>query len=79
MPTVYRVAGYRFFFFSREGTEPPHIHVDSAGRYAKFWLSPVALSRSVGYNAKEIRHLRDLIAEHREEFQEKWNEYFSRA
>jgi hypothetical protein len=28
MPTVLRVKGYRFFFFSNEGAEPPHIHIE---------------------------------------------------
>ena len=37
MPALLRVRGYRFFFFSMEGREPPHIHVAHAGRYAKFW------------------------------------------
>ncbi|WP_422447088.1 DUF4160 domain-containing protein [Thermoanaerobacterium sp. DL9XJH110] len=27
MPTVLKEGKYRFFFFSNEGTEPPHIHV----------------------------------------------------
>ena len=42
MPTVLRVDGYRFYFFSREGQEPPHIHVEQAERYAKFWLNRCA-------------------------------------
>ena len=45
MPLVLRVKGYRFFFFSSEGQEPPHIHVEQAERYAKFWLRPVSLAR----------------------------------
>ena len=50
MPEVLRVRGFRFFFFSREGFEPRHIHVERAGKYAKYWLEPVAwLSR--GYFA----------------------------
>lgn len=36
MPTVLRIKGYRFFFFSLEETEPPHIHVEQAERVAKF-------------------------------------------
>lgn len=40
MPTIMRIDGYRFFFFSNEGSEPPHIHVEQAERYAKFWLNP---------------------------------------
>jgi len=43
MPTILRKDGLRFFFFSREGTEPPHVHVEQAERYAKFWLEPVVL------------------------------------
>ena len=39
MPEVFRYGGFRFFFFSREGTEPRHVHVEQADRYAKFWLN----------------------------------------
>lgn len=49
MPTVLRVAGYRFFFFSNEGDEPTHIHVETAGKHAKHWLGPVVLASSHGY------------------------------
>jgi hypothetical protein len=28
MPAVLRIKGYRFFFFSNEGNEPIHIHVE---------------------------------------------------
>lgn len=76
MPTVLRVGGHRFFFFSRESDEPPHIHVETAENYAKFWLYPVALAKSVGYNARELRQLRELVEAHRELFEEKWYEHF---
>ena len=46
MPTVLRVAGFRFFFYSLEGSEPPHIHVEHGDNVAKFWLSPVDLAES---------------------------------
>ncbi len=36
MPTVLRVDGFRFFFYSNEGNEPAHIHVQKAEKYAKF-------------------------------------------
>jgi hypothetical protein len=45
MPTVLRVRGFRFFFFSLERQEPPHIHVEAAETFAEFWLNPVALSK----------------------------------
>ena len=40
MPTVMQVSGYRFFFDSLEGLEPPHIHVERDCFTAKYWLSP---------------------------------------
>jgi len=47
MPTVLRHGGHRFVFFSNEGNEPPHVHVETAENHAKFWLDPVALVKSV--------------------------------
>jgi hypothetical protein len=39
-PTVLRIGGYRFYFFSRE--EPrTHVHAQHAIGQAKFWLEPV--------------------------------------
>ena len=77
MPTILRIGGYRFFFFSNEGMEPMHIHVESAEQHAKFWLQPVALASSVGYNAKELTRLRKIVEEQAAFFAEKWNEYRS--
>jgi hypothetical protein len=54
MPTVARINGFRFYFYSHEPNEPPHVHVDRAGASAKFWLDPVALARAVGYKPQEL-------------------------
>lgn len=78
MPTVTRVGRYRFFFFSNEGHEPPHIHVEAADKYAKFWLEPVTLAESVGFHAAELTKVRKLVMDHRERFKERWHEYFGR-
>lgn len=72
MPTVLRVDGYRFYFFSREGQEPPHIHVEQAERYAKFWLSPVSLAATRGFRSHELGRLSQLVLEHRTFFEEQW-------
>jgi hypothetical protein len=42
MPTVLRVEGFRFFFYSKEGNEPAHVHVEHQENRAKFWLFPVS-------------------------------------
>jgi hypothetical protein len=76
MPTVLRIKGFRFFFFSNDLKEPVHIHVESGDKYAKFWLDPVHLERSVGYNAKELNTIRNLVTEHSDIIKRKWDEYF---
>lgn len=39
MPTLLRVESFRFFFFSNEGQEPPHVHVSKGDGVAKVWLT----------------------------------------
>lgn len=78
MPTILKIKGYRFFFFSLEGNEPPHIHVEQAERFAKFWLNPPALVKSRGFRSGELSEIQKLVEENRELFLEKWNEHFSR-
>jgi hypothetical protein len=77
MPTVLRVGRYRFFFFSNEGREPPHIHVKAASDEAKFWLDPVELEANYGFNSRELNEIRRLIEQHQHELLEAWNEHFS--
>ena len=77
MPALLRVGGYRFFFYSLEDREPPHIHVAHAGRYAKFWLNPVTLASNRGFRSHELTVIRQLALENRDFFLEKWNAYFS--
>lgn len=76
MPTVLRLNGFRFFFYSNEGTEPPHIHVEKAERYAKFWLTPILLAESSGFKSSELRQLEKLVEENRELFINAWDEHF---
>ena len=78
MPAVLRVKGYRFFFFSLEGHEPPHIHVEQAERCAKFWLNPVSLVKSRGFRGGELSEIQKMVEEQRDALLEKWNEHFSR-
>jgi hypothetical protein len=77
MPEVLRIGGFRFFFFSREGREPPHVHVEKAECYAKFWLEPVELAESNGFRGSELRELHSLVAQNRAKFILAWDEHFS--
>ena len=78
MPTVTRIRGYRFFFFSLDGVEPPHIHVEQAERVAKYWLTPIRLAKSRGFRSGELAEIHNLIEANQHLMMEKWNEYFSR-
>ena len=76
MPTVLRVGPYRFFFYSNENGEPPHIHIQRERMLAKFWLQPVVLASSTRFSPSELRRLEKLVDENRILFMETWNEYF---
>lgn len=76
MPTVRRIGSARFFFYSNEGVEPPHIHVEQSGAVAKFWLQPVSLASSTRLRGHELRRLERLVAEHQREFLEAWHDFF---
>lgn len=71
-PTVLKSGPYRFFFFSNEGTDPPH------GGEAKFWLEPLGLAYNYGYAGYELRRIERLVADNRILFLEAWNDYASR-
>ncbi|HTR38030.1 MAG TPA: DUF4160 domain-containing protein [Bryobacteraceae bacterium] len=49
MPTIARVGPYRVFFFSNEGFEPPHVHIQREQALAKFWLETVALRMQLAF------------------------------
>ena len=76
MPTILRIGPYRFFFYSSDGDEPPHTHVERDDRIAKFWLKPVRLQFSGGFNRVEISKIQQIVDEHQKELLEAWNEYF---
>jgi hypothetical protein len=61
MPTILRLEGFRFYFYSHETNEPPHIHVDKENDSAKFWIESVSLSRNIGFSAKDLRKIQDII------------------
>jgi hypothetical protein len=76
MPTVLRVGPYRFFFYAGDRNEPQHIHVERDDKIAKFWLDPVRLYSSGGFNRSEISRIQKIINEHQSKLIEAWNEYF---
>lgn len=77
MPTVLREAGYRFHFFSADGHEPPHVHVDGRGRKAKVWLQEVRIAKNGGFSEVELRHIMQIVSKNRDSLLEAWNDFFA--
>lgn len=76
MPTVLRSGPYRIFFYSNEGREPPHVHVERDSSEAKFWLHEVTLAVNVGFPDREITTIIEILEQNRELLIGKWNEHF---
>jgi hypothetical protein len=79
MPTVLLSGPYRFYFYSHEPNEPPHVNVDRDEESAKFWLQPVGLARNQGFPPKELRHIQRLVTEHGTDLLEAWHGHFGAA
>jgi hypothetical protein len=79
VPTVFHDRGFRFFFYSNEGSprEPVHIHVEKDTFEAKFWLEPeLRLAYNDGYNARTLRQLLEIVDLNRDQIERAWNEFF---
>jgi len=75
-PTVFRVRGYRFFFFSREERRL-HVHVHHADGEAKVWLDPhIEVAENYGLSARRLTTVVHLIQENEDEIRAAWREHF---
>lgn len=76
MPTVLVIGPYRFYFYSHEPNEPPHVHVEREGFAAKFWLKQISLAQNLGFSKKEINTIDEIVTKHQKHFLDKWHGYF---
>ena len=77
MPTVLRVGRYRFFFYAEEGFEPPHLHIESAEKRAKYWLKPLEKTWNDGFRSDELKEIERIIGIHIDLLLEEWDEFFA--
>lgn len=76
-PTVLKVNGFRFFFFSREENRM-HVHVAHAHGEAKFWLEPtVQIARNYGLSMQELNQASTIIEDNYHDICTTWNRHFS--
>lgn len=80
MPKLLEWNGWKFFFYSREGMplEPPHVHVRKDRSEAKLWLTPdVSVASDRRIDPHTLKLIVGIVEEHRAEFEERWNVFFS--
>ena len=75
MPTVLRIDGYRFFFFSDEHT-PEHIHIEKGDSYARIEIESLKVTDSYNLNSKELKKLLSLVTKNKDNLKGTWDEYF---
>ena len=76
MPTVMRQGAFRFYFYSHEPDEPPHVHVDRDSSTAKFWLNPLELALNLGFSALEFARIRRVLPSEHAALLKAWHDYF---
>jgi DNA-binding winged helix-turn-helix (wHTH) protein len=76
VPTVLRLGPRRYYFYSHEPNEPPHVHVDQGDLSAKVWLEQVTLARNLGFRAHALNDILREVRDHRTQFLEAWRGYF---
>ncbi|MFA6137016.1 MAG: DUF4160 domain-containing protein [Sulfurimonas sp.] len=76
MPTVLRVDGFRFFFFSDEHL-PLHIHVEKGDGYLRVELETFKVTDRYKFSQGDERKIVAIINEHQQKLIGAWNEYFN--
>lgn len=76
MPTVFRKNGWRFFFYSMENDEPPHVHVRKGDAEGKVWLDSLEFAYKYQYSNADRRFVIETVRENAEALLEAWHEHF---
>ena len=74
MPTLLKINGFRFFFYSNEH-EPMHIHILKNENFAKVNLENLKVEFS-NFKNSDLDFVLETIKAHKDEFINVWQEYF---
>lgn len=70
------IDGFRFFFYSNERREPPHMHVRKGGSETKIWLGTLEFDYNYGFTEAELTRVRRLTRSHLDELYDLWDNHF---
>ena len=77
MSSLFTVDGYKVYFWSNEGNEPIHVHIEANGKKAKIALEPeVCLVYNHGLKEQELKKALDTCRTYREDFIAEWHKRF---
>jgi hypothetical protein len=77
MPTIFIINGFRFFFYSNENNEPPHVHIVKGSASGKVWLEPsIIIAYLHGFSNAEHKDILKIVTSNYESFIQYWYEYF---
>lgn len=78
-PTLHREGPFRFFFYSHEPREPPHVHIERDDAIAKIWLQDGTIADSGGFSSRDLQRTVAIVMAHRDRFRESWHEHFDES
>lgn len=70
------IDGYRFYFYSNERNEPPHMHVWKGGSETKIWLGTLEFAYNFGFTDAELTRIRRITRTHLNDLFDLWDAHF---
>lgn len=76
LPTVLKIDGFRFFFFSDEHL-PLHIHVEKGDGYMRVELETFKVTKRYKFSKNDEKKIITIVQEHHQKLIGAWNDYFN--
>ncbi len=74
MPTVFHEKGFKFYFYSSDCQEKPHVHVDGPSGTAKIWLSTLDFFNS-SMSARDEKRALEIVTKRIAEIWAAWRKH----
>ena len=75
MPTILKVDGWRFFFFSNDHS-PAHVHFEKGDKAGKILIESGEIVESWNLTTKEEKLIRKIVRKNRKTLLEEWERIF---
>lgn len=71
MPGI-RVKGYEIYFKEFDLNERPHVHINSKGRTAKYWIDTIECFKPGRFAAHELGQIERILTEYQAQLKHLW-------